>query len=606
MWLTRVVVIALTLTVIHATTKSWELKENDDGNYNGDIYDLMLQEINEEERIESMLITYWDFVNDYRVEKFFEYAKPKIIITHNERKFLFREYFNTEMLSVVFMVGEMDWNLMDMLAEILDIRRQKRIFTVALDIASEEKFKRDFKEACKIYRMTRVLLGFLYSETPIDRSYYILRPYPIYRWLQESLEFRGQRLYFPNYWRNMENAPLVTYMGQEPPQSLLYNDKNGVMKLNGYMARFVMLFAEMFNASLTMYKPLEVGEVIQYRLLNQLANASLIDIPMALDISMSEPNSLEYKSVFFELATVVTVVPCGTPFTIREIFSLLLNEYFFGSLIICSVALSMVHSLIDYYFDGILNRWNFLLNDKILPGLLGMSSITRNAPWKGLKIVYILLAFAGLNISILFGANMNTLFTSHPYHGQLESLEDLHQSPINILIDELDTRNFGPAMPLFKKSLLITTNSSYVLEHKNKFNNTFGYIISTSTWDLFARRQEYYTKKLFCIMNKITIFPDFMPFSVVLPPHSPHQEAVDYLIFRVHEAGLKQAWQASTFVDMLKLKNISLYDNHLQEKTRVLLANDFFWIWMIVVIGLVGSSLVFLLELVLQWILKAS
>uniref|UniRef100_A0A1I8QD99 Ionotropic glutamate receptor C-terminal domain-containing protein n=1 Tax=Stomoxys calcitrans TaxID=35570 RepID=A0A1I8QD99_STOCA len=529
----------------------------------------ILNEVDREKLFNSMPFLYRGRINDSRIRQLFIYPKPKVIGTYN-LDFLYRKEFNSELLTVFIANGILDFHLLQTAADVLDYRRQTRIMALALNIQHQEKFRQDFLQACAKYKMTNVLLIFVPATDKGSLQFYALRPYPQYHWLPKSWGDLKGNLYYPQHWRNMQNSTLLTYTSQDPPVAILYYDSKGNLQINGYVARLILLFAQLYNASLEMYQPLQLDGICSQHALNILTNSGDLDIPIALDPLVREDDAVRH-STYYELSAGQTIVPCPSPLTIRQIFGLLLNGYFFGCILICSLLLSIAHSLIDFYFDGIFHHMNFVLNDKVFPGVLGQSFSARLTPWRSLKIVYLLVSFVGINIGIQFAANMKTLFTSPPYHDRVNTLEDLRHSSIKILCPEesMDTKYF---LALFGHSLIISKNTTMVYEHMNRFNNTYGYFGLTANWDLVA-----------------------------LPPHSPLKEPLDHLLYRINELGFREAWKSSVFYDMVRLRNITLLDENQTIDKRVLRVDDLFWIWMIDVVGLAVSSLVFIAELLIAY-----
>ncbi|XP_059221706.1 uncharacterized protein LOC131996234 [Stomoxys calcitrans] len=543
-----------------------------------------------------MLFLYKGHINDFRIEQLFTYSKPKVLGTYG-LDFIYRRKFNSELLTIFITKAILDQQLFKTTADILHHSRQTRILVIAVNIPHPEEFKQDFLRACENFKITNALLLFVQQNEEELLQLNALRPYPKYHWLSKTMANLKGALYYPLHWQNMQNASLLTYTSQDPPGALLYYDKKGNLKINGYVARLILLFAEKFNASLEMYKPLELNGIFTHYALNTMTNAGQLDIPIALNPTTTE-DDMVHHSAYYELTTGHTIIPCATHLTVREVFGLLLNEYFFGSILLSALLLSILHSFIDYYIDGIVHRLNFVLNHKILPGILGQSFITRMTSWRCLKIVYLLVSFAGLNICTQFAANMNTLLTSPPYHGQIKTIEDLRNSSVKILCPE-DGMDRDYFLPLFGNSLVISKNATMVYEHMIRFNNTYGYLTLSANWDLFVQRQRHYRHKKFCLVSDFS-FIDFLPHCVTLPAHSPLKEPLDYLLYRINELGFRQAWKSSVFYDMVRLKNISLFDENPPVDKRVLRVDDLFWIWMIVVVGLTASSLVFLAELLMS------
>uniref|UniRef100_A0A1I8NM87 Ionotropic glutamate receptor C-terminal domain-containing protein n=1 Tax=Stomoxys calcitrans TaxID=35570 RepID=A0A1I8NM87_STOCA len=566
------------------------IKENNGKN----IYLDILSEMDKQQFFNSMLFLYRGCINDSRIEQLFTYPKPKVIGSCIQ-DFNYHRVFNGELLTVFIADGILDYQLLQTTAGILDYHRQTRIMAVALNIQHQEDLKQEFLQLCENYKMTKVLLMFLQDNEVDALQYYALKPYPQYHWLEQSLANSQETLWYPHHWLNMHNVSLITYTSQDPPGAILYYNGQGQLKTNGYVARLIQLFAEKFNASLQMYEPLRLDKIVNHFELNELTIAGKLDIPMAMRSALIDGEMIR-TSAYYELSYPLLIVPCATPLSMHEVFGLLLNWYFFACVLLSSLLLSFAHSLIDYYLDSLLYHLNFVINDRVLPGVLGQSFAPRDSSWRSLKIVYLLVSFVGLNVSTQFSANINTLFTTLPYHDPINSYEDLRHSTAKIILPEVTAKTMIPILPLFGKSLTVVENGTLVYEHIRQFNNSYGYIISSSTWNHFDQRQQFYSQKKFCIVRGVQ-FIAFMLYCIALPPHSPLKEPLDHFLYRINELGFRQAWQSSTFNDMVKLKNITLIDENPPEDKRVLRVEDYFWIWLIVAIGCSLSGSVFLVEL---------
>ncbi|XP_061391412.1 uncharacterized protein LOC133326824, partial [Musca vetustissima] len=482
------------------------------------------------------------------------------------------------------MRGNLDLELLTIGSTILEYQRQRRVFIVALNVkegVEREDFKVVLLRNLENYKMTNVLLYFLQGHQDMSQpEMYVLKPYPSYHWHKKS----DQDTYYPPHWRNMRNKTLITLNGQDPPAGLVYLDANGRYQMNGYMARLIMLFAERFNATLEMHKSFKFGNMLSYRSINELSLKGELDIPMASSFHSDNTFPQIQKTVYYEMIKPFMMVPCPKQLTYREVFAVILNKYFFGGLVGCYLLLSVIHTVVDFYFDGLWNFINFILNEKILPGLFGQAFISSNSPWRSLKIVYLLVSFIGLNIAVLFGANIKTLFTQPPYHKYIETHQDLRESPIKILTDTFYAQVLTPFYG--KDSVVTAPSDTAYLKQKSRFNSSYAYFISSTEWKaLFSRRQQFYKQKQFCIARQI-IPQDFFIYSILLQKNSPYLEPLNEHILRVHELGFMEAWQSSTFMDMMKLGNISLFDGYTNlDDQKILTVDDLFWIWMIVVEG---------------------
>ncbi|XP_061391411.1 uncharacterized protein LOC133326823 [Musca vetustissima] len=444
--------------------------------------------------------------------------------------------------------------------------------------------------------MTKVLMKlFPWDESQRDHyDYYELKPYPRYHWLEKNLQKNGGIFYTP-HWRNLQNTTLITATSQITPGNLAYLHKNGRVKINGVTARLILLFAEKYNATLRMFKPLKVGEIIHYSLINKWTYENKLDISMVL-ASGDGNRTMRYLSDVFDLSHVMLMLPCSGELSLREVFGILLNVPFFGYIFICTLLLSLIHYFVDVIFDGVRNYLNLILNLKIFPSLLGQSNDMRPSKWNGLNIIYFLAFVAGLNISILFSAKVNTLFTSQPQKPQISTFEELKkQSSLKILLDAIDVKDYKEWLPTIGRAYISSANTSYVVGKRNRLDTSYGYLVTLNRWKFVAQQQNYFSHKLFCTNEKLQLPKP--PFSIALQENSPYREALNYLIHRVHECGLSIPWYSSTFVDMVRLKMISLEDPNPEQEVRVLRPEDLFWLWIILLIGYGLSTAAFILEI---------
>lgn len=524
-------------------------------------------------------------------QQIYQFPMPKMLLSYG-CGFMYRKSYNSEIIMIIIMMQSFDYQLMEMAAQMLDMRRQTRILIIAGDISNPDDFKETLLTLCHQYKMTNILLNFINSY-----SLYQLKPYPVYHWNDQMISMNNNSMeYYPQHWRNMHGATIITATDQTIPRSFAYTDGQGNVKLNGYVVRLILLFAEHFNATLKMYKPIKVDEVSHFLIVNQLVDENKIDIPMSLVVGNSDDPSTIRWSYTYEIAQGMLIVPCADPLNTKELFGVLLNVYFFGSLFIFTLLFSIIHSLIDYLFDEITEPSNFIFSLRIFPAVLGQSFMARNSNLYGLKIVYIFLFIAGLNIAAQFSANMNTLFTSPPRHRQIETLADIKNSPLKMTIHRNDLKLFGGILLPIVRSVIIRDNMTQYEEDRNNFNTSSGYYCNSSMWKMLLLKQQYATQNIFCTFDNMTIFR-FLPFSILLQEHSQYREPLDYIIHKVHDTGLLDAWYASAFVDMLKSNKLSLRYPEAKEGIRAMTANDLYWAWMILVIGLAISAITFIVEM---------
>ncbi|XP_073821156.1 uncharacterized protein [Musca autumnalis] len=443
--------------------------------------------------------------------------------------------FNREILTIILLRNSLNIDLMKIMANTLDYMRQTRIIAIAEDIprGEHEKFKQLLLKSCENFRFTNFLLIFSNSTHGIRDTFY-LKPYPAYHWDSRT---GNTTPHFPQHWRNMHNKTLLTYMDRIPPRTLYYKDANGNIHLNGFVARLIMLFAERFNATLQMALPLDFKEPTHYSVIveNMVSNNRL-DIPMVVDTSPVINKWFNMTNTLLHDKGLL-VVPCAQSLNTREVYGILLNEVFFGYVIVCTILLSLVQSLINYVYKGQLHISRLLFSELIFPGILGQSFPMGHFSNFSSKIIYFLLFIAGLYLNTTFSVNVSTLFTHPPHHRQIETMQELLKSPVKILLLDIEAEVMGHEIKHLARAFTTTDNFTYLQELRNNLNTSYGYYFSSPAWQMLLLKQQFFEKKIFCTYDNLTLFPNLL-WAIPLPHNSPYKEGLNYLIEQLKAYGL--------------------------------------------------------------------
>lgn len=190
---------------------------------------------------------------------------------------------------------------------------------------------------------------------------------------------------------------------------------------------------------------------------------------------------------------------------------------------------------------------------------------------------------------------MNSLFTSPPYHPQVRTFAELKRSQIKLLVDIADARKLGYFYSE-RNINAIYTNTSNFIEVRASLDNTYCYFVRTDSWSIFDEIQKYFSKKIFHVPDDLVLFSLAM-WGFKLQFNSPFKEPLNYLIHQVRSYGLREAWRRSIVSDLLKLKEISLWEPNPTVERMYLTVDDLFWVWVMVAVGCSGGAVVFFVEL---------
>ncbi|XP_073821153.1 uncharacterized protein [Musca autumnalis] len=510
------------------------------------------------------------------------------------------DLYNTEVFTIICMHQIVDTELIRSVAQSLENIRQSRIQIITSQLDPSDEFLRQLLTLCELYKMTNVILT---SEQFVKSGeFYLLQPYPSYNWQQvRHWELNG-KIFHPKHWHNMHNKTLFTQPDNTLPQNLVFQNDSGHLQLSGFVAEFIFLFAEYYNASLQFRKPLGLNEFVHFTEITEMAMEGVLDIPMALDAG-GRGNWQDISDTLL-LNRVSFMVPLSLQLNVNEIFHLLLDIRFFIIIWVASVVFSSIIALIGYVFQRIPLNWNFLVSDEVFPGILGQSFNERFTRIMGLRMIYFFITFIGLILNTEFSSKVNSYFTSSPYGKQLEKLNDLQDSPIRILLEAPDAVIMHEWLKDWQHIITITENSSQFYWYRQTFNTSYGYVVETPLWDIYNLRQQYFRRNVFHTPPAMNLH-DIMMWGIPLPSNSPYKEPLNHLIHLVEQSGLMDAWLATVYGHMVKLKLVPLHDpNAHKENLHSLMVEDFYWIWCLLAMGWILSVVVFFVEILRGRVLK--
>uniref|UniRef100_A0A1I8P4K5 Ionotropic receptor n=1 Tax=Stomoxys calcitrans TaxID=35570 RepID=A0A1I8P4K5_STOCA len=578
-------------------------------NQHKDFFLKLLKDIEQEQIINTILLVHQEEdAPQALVQAVQQFQIPLLLITNAQYSFIVKKNFSTEILAIIVMSYTFDVELMKLMAGMLNYIRQTRILRIAYDVCDEDVYKQHLLLSCHSFNMTNVLLYLKKSkEETAATEYFLLKPYPYYHWdtfIEDNANHNYTNQYYQQHWKNMHNKTLLTYVDKSDLKSFYFKDIEGNLKLNGFVVRLILLFAQKYNASLQMAHPLSLSNPTHYSVIHEhMVKTHLIDIPMIMDTSSEGDEWLDWSDVY-DYDQGMFMVPCVQALSLQEVYAILLNEYFMGCLFVSTILLSLMHSLIDYTFDGLWQLTHLCFSNRIFPGVLGQAFKARLTHSRSLKVVYLLLFIVGLHINTQFSATVKTLFTQPPRHRQIETIDDLVKSSLKILLFKADADIMAPFIGDYTSSVVTTENFSFVEDMQLQLNTTYSYYIPSGRWKFLMKQQQFHTNKAFCTFENLTLFPG-LPWAIPLPPNSPYKEALNQLINQVHDMGMTTAWVSSTFYDMLKLKIMSLLDIQVKKGPKAITMHDLFWTWIMVMIGLLISCLVCWLELIWRQCEKA-
>ncbi|XP_046810177.1 uncharacterized protein LOC124420666, partial [Lucilia cuprina] len=571
---------------------------NEKQNYkNTNFYKEILKQMKTQQTYDGLIVVQDTRMQDPRLQEIFTLKEAKIILT-NSSSFYYKGQFNSEIMSVVIMERVFNNKMWKLFANILNSMRQIRVLMIALNINNKEQFQRNVLLQSEKFKFTNVLLHFFNSSSAdLTLDYYQLLPYPKYH-LKVKNFAKDCKQYFPIHWLDMKGKTLLTLPDQNMPRSIMYRNNKGQLQFSGFAAKLILLFAQVYNTTLKMpYQP-KINEVIHYSVLFNMTEQGKLDMPMSVHPAFSS-RTLKQLSYITEVSKWRIMVPCGRRMKVSQVYEAILSPQLLFIVMFFTITFSLVHTVIEKLFYNQMIWQNLLMSDKVIPGILGQSFALKKSSLISLRLIYVLLFIVGVYNSTIFSAHLQTLITSPPFQRTITTFDEVRRSGNKILMNRYDITNMEGNEYLVEGKMAgiieYTDNATLYSEYRKNFNTTYGYGVTTGLWQIFANIQLYYAQKVFCVTADMNI-QDVIPFGVPLGENSPYREAMNYIIHKVHASGLIQAWRSQVYIDLLKLKLITLRDSSRAKTYEDLNEDDLLLVWLILIVGLIFSVLVFFCE----------
>ncbi|KAM7345273.1 uncharacterized protein ACRADG_011644 [Cochliomyia hominivorax] len=555
---------------------------------------------------EGILIAQNSIPQDSRLQVIYRLAEPKIIISDHKQDFYYRGTFNSEILAVIIMEFKFQQELWQVFIKTINFMRQIRILMILVNIVNKDELKRELLWEFEQSKTTYVLIHFLNTSHTdnINKEYFRLWPYPKYHF--QLKEFSNVTEYYPINWKDMKGKTLITLPDQNVPRSIMYKNEKGELCFTGFAFKFVELFTKIRNATYKLLYEPRINEVVHFSTLTNMTNQGILDMPM----SVSPINtSLHVINLSYpvELTKWILMIPCARRMKVSQVYEVLLTPELFAIVTVFAIIFSVEHTVIDKLFYNKMIWSNLLMSDKVIPGVLGQPFASKKSHLISLRLVYILIFILGLFMSTLILAHLQTLITSPPYYRHINNFEDLRLSGKRILMDRSDMRfldkNDYVITEKMKGAIEFTDNTTMFNLYREKFNTSYGYTVTLDLWNIFTNIQVYHAQKSFCTSPGMYI-KHLIPFAMPLEWNSQYREATNELVHKMHSAGLLNAWRMQVFIDLLKIKKITLRDKSRIKTYEDLTERDLALFWTIFIIGLLSSLLLFILEIIVKYSVK--
>ncbi|KAH8312419.1 hypothetical protein KR044_010682 [Drosophila immigrans] len=524
-----------------------------------------------------------------------------IVLLDELAAFHVKDFFNSNVITVVCMSELADLMLLPVLAKDLHRMRDVRVFIWLQNTPTDPKFFLDM--ICEHASHANYLNLMVLNSVNESIVAYRLLPFPTPKLLRIKDIKKGR--IFPILWRNLQNKTAVAVPSLYPPASYYHLDKRtGQNYLSGFMDRLIMEFAKKYNISLKMQRALNRTDFVYDSDIVQMTLRGEIDLSMHGRFWRPDVES----STAIGNSNLFIVVPCGNVMGLNNVYQSLKNYFL---IVLCVyLGFSVVETLLVAATCRIFGRryrfsWaSLFVNLNSFRWVLGLPiNVNRNRRSTSLHQIIMIMSIFSLIITCFFNANLSTLFTKRPADHHITNFQELEDSNLPIIFDNV-FRSFSKDDLIAKHLNVDEKRGVFVSSHERlqlffAQNCSYAYQMVSKVWDYFDRYQKYYNRKTLCKHKALSIYEAFS-LHVILRNNSIYRTPLNDFISWSHDLGFIQHWTDQSIQTLMDFSNRGRSPWHPAPLNYMNLQ----WVWRLIAIFYVIAILIFIAELCINYMLR--
>uniref|UniRef100_A0A1I8PEN0 Uncharacterized protein n=1 Tax=Stomoxys calcitrans TaxID=35570 RepID=A0A1I8PEN0_STOCA len=514
---------------------------------------------------------------------------------------------NENFLVLIFWQTHYEMDFLEDLSQTLEAKRQTRILIIFPE--GYEQMYNIFRK-CLQLKMINVVLILLDSFKGLQQ-YQGFQIFPQLKMEKHTLNTSNPKEIFPNKMKNLYGHAIRMIPDQISPRSVVYRNKQGDLRVDGYLIPFFKMFASHHNATLQYPNDMKENSMLLFKDALRMAEEDKFDILAGL-VPVLYASEVPFMSYLYEAKPWCLMIPQEPPYTYRDFLNYHLTDrsklFPYLTTILVSILMELstkVWSLQRNVSHAISIR-NLCLHPKVWSGILGWTFNQLPNPNKSMKILYAVIFIRGLLVCVQFTASLQS-FLTHPLTNRIRTYKDLEKSQIKVLTlrSDYDFIAQSPAVShKYNTNLLEMMDDveTYLQLHAS-FNTTYAYHVYYPQWFIYDSQQKHLKRPIFYLSNICIHKMGLMAF--ILGSNSYFLQPLNVRILRSHEMGLLDHWLKSTYYELKQIGKIhDLSENNTAIGVTILGSNEFLSIWMWMGKWYMAGLICFVGELFYDYILQ--
>ncbi|XP_020809305.1 uncharacterized protein LOC110184991 [Drosophila serrata] len=449
---------------------------------------------------------------------------------------------------------------------------QIRSMPVVLQLCEEDDPSQDQNSTELIFRLSvelQILNVLLLSWNFLrSRTFYAYELFPKFQITKRIYD--THLTLFPYKLGNLQGHPIQTMPDNSEPHTIVERSLNGTYIISGPVWQFMTEFARHVNGSLQLYGEPVIGQTLRYAQVLDLVRNGTIDIAASLRPHVRvQRDNIHVFSYPLYVGDWCTMLPVERVLSTHEALTRLMQSPF-----------TWLYMLLLYAVHCLMARRGHLRH--------------RLFHLKKLLIHLALICF--------LQAQLSAFFIGPQQDNHITNMQQLEKSGLHIMGFRREFTEYPIDMrSRYASSFLLQDVFADVVKHRNKFNLTYGYTVTSAKWQLYREAQRHFRRPLFRYSQDICV-QKLSLFSLILKSNCMYRYQLKAFIIRLQEGGFVHYWYRRSFYVMVKAGRLHFEDLSTSHRVRPIRWSEWQYVLALYGAGLLASFVVVVIELTIHYV----
>ncbi|CAD7086962.1 unnamed protein product [Hermetia illucens] len=486
--------------------------------------------------------------------------------------------FNTKVLNIAFVSHSNRENILEVVNTALEDNLLAKVIFYFLPEVSHNINLRNFSECLWEKRL-------LYSLMVADNRVFTYNPYPEVS-LVEITSAESLKSVFTEKLSDFHGAAVRVARSLDISKEVQYVDRKGDVQFGGYFMKTILAFIRRHN-----------GTFVEQKLKKDLSDARKMFENRKIDLlSMTMTTAKKRVKLSYPLSSIAPCILVPYQKELPRVYYLMLPFQVSGWILFGAGALLLflVIAVIELLRKGkstpvcqeaAFRVWRIVTQQIHFP-----AEVVTNH-W--VMHILILATLHFMLFTSLYQSGLSSFYTKSISAKQIDTPEDLATTSYRILTPRLQQHYFGE-FKLFPKIVLdrLMVDDSLVKANLRQMDPNFGYVPPSEFKDTLRELERRPSTKFFHLTNMCT---PKMFLSVEHQNETPIKDIFDDVVFRLIDAGLMLKWETDTVYELKEVGFLRM-QSVMESLLRPLKFEELYFVWVVYLIGVVLSVMVFCVE----------